>query len=134
MNFFRWLFYSLFGTPSERTLKRYKPTLDRINAFEEQIKSLPDSAFPEKTAAFKAQLKERLEPLMQDLPEDEDERKDRNDLNDRDDRDEQSDEHAMPAASGSERASRASRVDLDVAPATSAKSPKRRARKATDAA
>ncbi|MBI3551792.1 MAG: preprotein translocase subunit SecA [Elusimicrobia bacterium] len=75
MNFLRWLFYRIFGSPSERTLKRYKPTLDKINAFEEQVKALPDSAFPEKTAYLKQQLKERLEPLMQDLPQDEEERR-----------------------------------------------------------
>ena len=75
MGFLKWIFYKIFGSPSERTLKRYKPTLDRINAFEEQVKALPDSAFPEKTAQFKKQLKERLEPLMQGLPEDEEERR-----------------------------------------------------------
>jgi preprotein translocase subunit SecA len=75
MNLFRWIFYSIFGTPSERTLKRYKPTLDKINAFEEQVKALPDSAFPEKTAAFRKQLEEHLAPILADLPEDEDERR-----------------------------------------------------------
>jgi len=75
MNFFRWFFYKIFGTPSERTLKRYKPTLDKINSFEEAVKALPDSAFPEKTAAFRKQLEESLAPILADLPEDEDERR-----------------------------------------------------------
>jgi preprotein translocase subunit SecA len=60
MNFWSWLIYSIIGTPSERLLKRFQPVLDRANALEAEVKALPDSAFPEKTAELKARLADVL--------------------------------------------------------------------------
>jgi preprotein translocase subunit SecA len=61
MNFWSWIIYGIIGTPSERLLKRLKPVIDRINALEPGVQALPDSAFPERTAALKARLAEAME-------------------------------------------------------------------------
>ena len=65
------LFEAVFGTSSERTLKKYKPILDRVNALEPEIKALPDSEFPIRTQTYKARLRESLAALAADLPEEE---------------------------------------------------------------
>ncbi|MFA6004131.1 MAG: preprotein translocase subunit SecA, partial [Elusimicrobiota bacterium] len=54
------LFEAMFGTSSERWLKRYPLILADINAREEEIKGLADSAFPERTAALRQRLAEAL--------------------------------------------------------------------------
>jgi preprotein translocase subunit SecA len=51
-------FEMVFGTASERTLKRYKPMLHRINAREEEIKALADADFPLRTAALRTRVAE----------------------------------------------------------------------------
>ncbi len=51
-------FEMVFGTASERTLKRYRPMLERINAFEPEIKALADADFPPRTAALKTRVAE----------------------------------------------------------------------------
>jgi preprotein translocase subunit SecA len=61
MNFWSWIVYRIIGTPSERLLKRLSPVLERIKALEPDIQTLPDSAFPERTAALKARLAEAME-------------------------------------------------------------------------
>ncbi|MDD5629304.1 MAG: preprotein translocase subunit SecA, partial [Elusimicrobia bacterium] len=71
MNFWTWIIYSIIGTPSERLLKRMKPVLDRINALEPEIKALPDSAFPEKTAELKKRLAEALSSVEPGATEEE---------------------------------------------------------------
>ncbi len=50
------LFEKVFGTPSERTLKKYRPTLEKINALEPQIKALADSDFPIRTEALRKKV------------------------------------------------------------------------------
>jgi preprotein translocase subunit SecA len=52
------LFEKVFGTPSERTLKRYRPLLDQSNAFEAEVKALSDADFPLRTASLKARVAE----------------------------------------------------------------------------
>ncbi|HAZ08545.1 MAG TPA: preprotein translocase subunit SecA, partial [Elusimicrobia bacterium] len=52
------LFEIVFGTASERTLKRFRPTLDKINSLEEGIKALPDEEFPRRTEALRARVAE----------------------------------------------------------------------------
>ncbi|MEK7382065.1 MAG: preprotein translocase subunit SecA, partial [Elusimicrobiota bacterium] len=73
------LFEMIFGTASARTLKRHLPVLDEINALEDEIKALPDSEFPLRTAALKARVAELFAAI--DVPETEehlrDERKQR---------------------------------------------------------
>ncbi|HAM36671.1 MAG TPA: preprotein translocase subunit SecA [Elusimicrobia bacterium] len=55
------LFEAVFGTSSERWLKRFEPTLARINELDAEVKALPDSAFPEKTAELRRRLAEAME-------------------------------------------------------------------------
>ncbi len=71
MNFWSWLIYRIIGTPSERLLKRFTPVLERANAFEDQVKTLPDSAFPEKTAELKARLADALSDVKDGVTEEE---------------------------------------------------------------
>ncbi len=52
------LFEKAFGTPSERTLKRFAPMLAKCNAFESEIKALSDSDFPLRTAALRERVAE----------------------------------------------------------------------------
>ena len=58
------LFEAVFGTSSERWLKRYELPLARINALEAEVKALPDEAFPQKTL----ELRQRLASALQDVP------------------------------------------------------------------
>jgi len=55
------LFYRIVGTPSERTLKTYKPALDAINAAEAAVKALPDDAFVGKTAELRERVAKAVE-------------------------------------------------------------------------
>ncbi len=50
------LFTKLFGTPSEREVKKLKPILDKIEALEEPYKQLSDSDLKAKTPEFKDRL------------------------------------------------------------------------------
>ena len=52
------IFEKIFGTPSERTLKRFRPLLDKANALEPEIKALSDGDFPARTAALRARVAE----------------------------------------------------------------------------
>ncbi len=51
-------FEKVFGTPSERTLKRFKPLLDATNALEAEVKTLSDADFPLRTEKLRARVKE----------------------------------------------------------------------------
>ena len=62
------LITKLFGTTSEREVKRLKPLVDQIEALEETFKQLSDEALREKTDEFKARLA-RGETLDDLLPE-----------------------------------------------------------------
>ncbi len=52
------IFDTIFGTPSSKAIKRYKPIVASINALEPSIASLTDDELRQKTAQFKARLKE----------------------------------------------------------------------------
>ncbi|MDP3543332.1 MAG: preprotein translocase subunit SecA [Elusimicrobiota bacterium] len=72
------LFEKVFGTPSERTLKRFAPLLAKCNEFEPRIKALADADFPARTEALKARVAELFAAIP--FPEhDEDKRKERKD-------------------------------------------------------
>ncbi|MEI8130303.1 MAG: preprotein translocase subunit SecA [bacterium] len=59
---------SIFGNPTSKFLAEAKSIVKQINALEEGLKTLPDTAFPEKTAELKARL-QNGETLDQILPE-----------------------------------------------------------------
>ena len=50
------LFTKLFGTPSQRELKKIQPTVDKILALEEEYKNLSEDQLKAKTAEFKERL------------------------------------------------------------------------------
>ncbi len=52
----KWISEKLFGTKSERDLKKLTPFVPLINGFESRLKSLSDSALRAKTAEFKEKL------------------------------------------------------------------------------
>jgi preprotein translocase subunit SecA len=60
------IFTTLFGNATTDLLKKARPLVKQINALEEGLKSLPDSAFPEKTAELKARLEkgETLDDIL----------------------------------------------------------------------
>ena len=62
------LIAKIFGTRSQREIKKLQPTLDKILALEEPYKQLSDEELRGKTAAFKARL-ENGETLDNLLPE-----------------------------------------------------------------
>ena len=62
------LFKSLFGTRSQREIKKIMPLVDKILALEEEYKALPEEVLRGKTAEFKARYAEG-ETLDELLPE-----------------------------------------------------------------
>nr|WP_083750319.1 preprotein translocase subunit SecA [Rhodohalobacter halophilus] len=50
---------SIFGTKSERDLKKLWPVVEEINSYEEEIKALSDDELKQKTESFKDLIKER---------------------------------------------------------------------------
>ena len=62
------LFTKLFGTRSEREVKRIKPLVDKILSMEEEYRNLSEEDLKEKTAVFKERL-ENGETLDDILPE-----------------------------------------------------------------
>ena len=62
------LFTRLFGTRSEREIKKIKPIVEKILAMEEEYAALPEEALKGKTAQFKQRLEEG-ETLDDLLPE-----------------------------------------------------------------
>ena len=62
------LFNKLFGTRSEREIKKIRPMVDRILAMEDEYAALSEEALRGKTAEFKNRLEEG-ETLDDILPE-----------------------------------------------------------------
>ena len=66
----------MFGTASERTLKRYRPLLEKTIALEPEIQALADADFPKRTEALKARVQELFAAIEFDA-DDEDCREER---------------------------------------------------------
>ena len=62
------IFAKLFGTPSQREIKRIQPTVDKILALEDEYRNLSEEALRGKTAEFKERLAQG-ETLDDILPE-----------------------------------------------------------------
>ena len=62
------IFAKIFGTPSQRELKRIQPTVDKILALEDEYRNLTEEALRGKTAEFKERLAQG-ETLDDILPE-----------------------------------------------------------------
>jgi preprotein translocase subunit SecA len=61
------LFEAVFGTASERTLKRYKPTVDKINAMEEAVRALSDDQMRARVLELREAVKEALSHVPEGL-------------------------------------------------------------------
>jgi preprotein translocase SecA subunit len=59
----------IFGSANDRLLKRLWPIVHDINALEDRYKALPDDAFPELTAEWRAKLADEETTLDDLLPE-----------------------------------------------------------------
>lgn len=53
------LFGKIFGTYSEKEVKRVAPLVEKINSLENEISKLTDSELKAKTAEFKVRLGDR---------------------------------------------------------------------------
>ncbi|MGX8699676.1 MAG: hypothetical protein ACSW8F_07060, partial [bacterium] len=62
------IFSRLFGTRSEREIKKFEPTVRKIEALEEDYKKLTDAQLRAKTAEFKERY-QKGETLDDLLPE-----------------------------------------------------------------
>jgi preprotein translocase subunit SecA len=62
----------VFGTKSERVIKRLQPTVEEINALEPQMKALSDEEMRAKTVEFRARIQERLSAIKEDSEDDPD--------------------------------------------------------------
>ena len=56
LDIFKNTYYRVFGTRSDKELKRIRPLVNRINAFESEMQGLTDDALKAYTATFKEQL------------------------------------------------------------------------------
>ncbi len=61
------IFEALFGTPSERMLKKLQPTLDAVNALDEGICALKDEDFLTRAAELKVRVQEGIKDLPKDM-------------------------------------------------------------------
>ncbi|PIU40314.1 MAG: preprotein translocase subunit SecA, partial [Candidatus Omnitrophica bacterium CG07_land_8_20_14_0_80_50_8] len=61
-----WILSKTIGTQNSRMLRRFAPTVERINSLEPEISRLSDAALGAKTAVFKERLKngETLDALL----------------------------------------------------------------------
>ena len=60
-----WILKKILGSKNERDLKKMKPLVERINAFDEEYKALSDEQLRAKTAEFRSRLQngEALEDI-----------------------------------------------------------------------
>ncbi|HKT69516.1 MAG TPA: hypothetical protein VJP83_08770, partial [Terriglobales bacterium] len=56
----------VFGTKSERVIKRLQPTVEQINALEPQMQALSDEELRAKTEEFRDRIQERLSAVKND--------------------------------------------------------------------
>ena len=70
-----YLFKKIFGTKNDREVKKLRVLVNKINAIEKDLQSLPDEALREKTAHWKASISaiedydQRAQALDDVLPE-----------------------------------------------------------------
>ena len=57
-----YLFRKILGSRNERSVRKLRPLVTRINEFEQQLQSAPESTLREKTAAWKATLSAIQDP------------------------------------------------------------------------
>ncbi|MDZ7758218.1 MAG: preprotein translocase subunit SecA [Rhodohalobacter sp.] len=60
---------TIFGTKSERDLKKLWPIVDEINSFEDEMKALTDDELKQKTESFRELIKERTKDVSDQISE-----------------------------------------------------------------
>lgn len=65
------LFEALFGTSSERYLKRYKLALEQLNAFSAQFEKLSEEEVRAKVDELRGRVKDRMEGVPEPTKEEE---------------------------------------------------------------
>ncbi|MBN1405420.1 MAG: preprotein translocase subunit SecA [Candidatus Omnitrophica bacterium] len=60
-----WITSKIMGSRNEREVKKLKPLLDKVNAFEAQVSKLTDEQLRAKTAIFKKRLGEKRESIKE---------------------------------------------------------------------
>ena len=58
----------IFGTKTEREVKRIAPVVEQVSALETEMQALTDDELRAKTDAFRARIRQRLE-LIADEPD-----------------------------------------------------------------
>lgn len=66
---FGYIFKKIFGSKNDRYLRRLKPLVDRINAFEPEMQNLADADFPAKVAEYREYVAKGEKTLDDILPE-----------------------------------------------------------------
>ena len=64
---FKFLVNKIVGSQSERILKGFQPTVDKINSLEQAMASLSDDQLKAKTAGFKQRISQKAQGFKQDL-------------------------------------------------------------------
>ncbi len=60
---------SIFGTKSERDIKKIWPTVEKIKSYEDEIKALSDEELKQKTESFKQKIKDETAEIEEDIKE-----------------------------------------------------------------
>ncbi|MDZ7716298.1 MAG: preprotein translocase subunit SecA [Balneolaceae bacterium] len=61
------LLTSIFGTKSERDIKKVWPIVEEVKSFEDEIKALSDEELKQKTESFRQQIKEATKEIEADI-------------------------------------------------------------------
>jgi len=61
------LLTSIFGTKSERDIKKIWPTVEKIKSYEDEVKALSDEELKQKTESFKQQIREATAEIDEDI-------------------------------------------------------------------
>lgn len=59
----------IFGTANDRELARLKPIVEEINQYYERLHSLTDEELKNKTEEFRSRVRERLQPIKEEIDE-----------------------------------------------------------------
>lgn len=62
-------FAKIFGSKSDRDLKKIQPYVDQIKSFEDELKALSDDELKDRTKAFRQKISEAVAPIEEELNE-----------------------------------------------------------------
>ena len=64
---FKSILKKVVGDSNEREISRLMPIVEQVNALEPEVQKLPDSAFAERTRAFKQRIQQETAPLREEV-------------------------------------------------------------------